>query len=29
MREDGAFDHPLVAEGHRLRPHRLFRLAHV
>jgi RimJ/RimL family protein N-acetyltransferase len=29
MREAGAFDHPLVAEGHRLRPHRLFRLAHV
>ncbi|HSN20476.1 MAG TPA: GNAT family N-acetyltransferase, partial [Usitatibacter sp.] len=27
MREDGRFDHPRLAEGHRLRRHRLFRLA--
>ena len=26
MRESGRFDHPRVAEGHRLRPHRLLRL---
>jgi RimJ/RimL family protein N-acetyltransferase len=29
MREDAAFDHPRIAEGHRLRLHRLFRLARV
>jgi len=29
MREDGFFDHPLIAEGHRLRRHRLFRLARM
>jgi RimJ/RimL family protein N-acetyltransferase len=29
MHEDGLFDHPLIAEGHRLRPHRLFRLSRV
>jgi len=27
MREAGRFDHPRVPEGHRLRPHRLLRLA--
>ncbi len=27
MREARAFEHPALAEGHRLRPHRLFRLA--
>ncbi len=26
MREDAPFDHPAIAPGHRLRPHRLFRL---
>jgi RimJ/RimL family protein N-acetyltransferase len=26
MRESGRFDHPRVAEGHRLRPHRLLRV---
>ena len=27
MREDGRFDHPRLPDGHRLRPHRLFRIA--
>ena len=27
MREDGAFDHPALPEGHELRRHRLFRLS--
>jgi len=27
MREDAPFEHPAIAEGHRLRPHRLFRLS--